>query len=163
AGTGCKGDKAEGGEAGGDDKKAFDAAAADLKQPVARIAAYESHIGLPDTSGKYVWKRGGDVGKAAMFAANEVRQAANEARQKLQKTSAAATKDLESALQTVSADCTDAGEPEPIAKCKASVKTLDAALAKAATAASAAGATGKIPRVNAESITPEATAAMATF
>jgi hypothetical protein len=158
----CKSEQAAEGGAEAD-KKAFEHAIAVLKQPIGRISAYKPHVALPESKEKYAWKRGADAGKAAMFAANEVRYAANEARQKIETKSANVTKDLEAALRTVSADCTDAAEAEPIAKCNAALKTLDDALAKTSAAGSALGAPGKLPRVAPESVTPEVTTAMAPY
>jgi hypothetical protein len=154
----CKSEQAGDGAAEAD-KKAFEKAASVMKQASARMAAYQPHLALPESKEKYAWTRGADAAKAAMFAANEVRHAANEARQKIETGAAPVTKPLVEALGNLSSQCTDAAEPPALEKCKAALKALDDVLAKT----SVPGVTGKLPRIAPESVTPEATAAMAPF
>jgi hypothetical protein len=145
------------------EKKAHEAAIADLKQPIALIAAYSPYARFPESTDKYTPQRHPDLDKSTLCAANEVRYAANRARQKLEVSSANATKDLQAALRTVTEACADASEPGTLTKCDAAVKGLDAALEKTGAAAAAMGVAGKYPRVAPESVTDEARTAMASF
>jgi hypothetical protein len=144
-------------------KKAYEAASAELQKPVALIAAYLPYLAPPDTKDKYAAKRRPDLERAAAAAADEIRHAANGARQNIDRSGAAATKDLVAALAAVSAACTEAGDPAAVEKCSASVKALDGALQKTGAAAAAAGVTAKYPRVAPESITDDAKKAIAPF
>jgi hypothetical protein len=141
-------------------KKAYETASAELKKPVASIAAYLPYLAAPDGKDKFASKRRADLEKAAQAAANEIRFAANGARQRIDG-SAATTKDLVAALGAVSAACTDAADPGAVDKCTASVKALDGALQKTEAAGLAAGGTAKLPRVAPEAVTDEARAATA--
>jgi len=123
---------------------------------VAIIAAYLPHLAAPDGKDRFASKRRADLEKAAQAAANEIRFAANGARQRIDG-SAATTKDLVAALGAVSAACTDAADPAAVEKCTASVKALDGVLQKT----EAAGGTAKLPRVAPEAVTDEARAATA--
>jgi hypothetical protein len=160
-GLGACGGTTAGEDAGSADKAAFEEAAALLKQPVALISVYQSHLGESDGKDPYAPKRRNDLQKAAAAAAGEIRFAANGARQKFK--SSPATKDLEAALAEISKSCSDATETTGFEKCSASVKALDAVLVKAAAAATAAGATAKIPHVEDAAITEEAKKAIAPF
>lgn len=158
----CSGSAAVTEDAGGGDKAALEAAAALVKQPVALITAYQPYLAENDGKDVYAPKRRSDLTKAAIFAAGEIRFAANGARQKFT-LSSPATKDLEAALGGISTACTDAADTSAFQKCDASVKALDGALEKAGAAAAAAGAAAKFPRVAADSITEEANKALAPF
>jgi hypothetical protein len=161
--TACsKGENAGAAEAEAE-KKAHEAAIADLKQPIAIIAGYSPYARYPESPDKYFPARHPDLEKSTLCAANEIRYAANKARQKLEVSSANATKDLQSALRTVTQDCAEAVEPGMLAKCADAVKALDAALEKTGAAAAAMGVAGKYPRVAPEAITDEARTAMSTF
>ena len=144
-------------------KKAHEAAIADLKQPIALISAYAPYARYPDATDKYAPARHPDLDKSTLAAGNEIRYAANKARQKLEASSSDATKDLQGALGAVTAACADASEPGTISKCADSVTALDAALAKTGAAAAALGVSGKYPRVAPESVTDEAKASIAPF
>jgi hypothetical protein len=144
-------------------KKAHEAAVADLKQPIALIAAYAPYARYPDSTDKYAPARHPDLDKSTLCAANEIRYAANKARQKLEVSSSDATKDVQTALGAVTAACADASEPGSITKCADAVTALDASLAKTAAAATALGVAGKYPRVAPESVTDEAKASIASF
>jgi hypothetical protein len=122
------------------EKSAHEAAIADLKQPIALIAAYEPYATFPDQTPKYT-----------------------PARQKLEVSSADASKGVQAALKSVTEACADASEPGSLTKCADTVKALDGALEKAGAAASAMGVTAKYPRVAPESVTDEAKAAIAPF
>lgn len=159
-GVGCKGTP-EGDLAREADKKAYEAASAELKKPVALIAAYLPHLDVPDAKDRFAPKRRADLERAALCAANEIRFAANGARQRIEPSSTAATKDLVAALGSVSAACTDAADPSAVEKCSSAVKALDATLQKSEAASAAAGAPAKLPRVAPEAITDEARAAVA--
>lgn len=149
--------------AGDAEKKAHEAAIADLKQPIALIAGYSPYARYPENEGKYAPKRHPDLEKSTLCAANEMRYAANKARQKLEVSSANASKDVQTALAGVTTACADAVDPGMLAKCTDAVKALDASLEKATAAAAALGVTAKYPRVAPESVTDEAKAAMASF
>jgi hypothetical protein len=145
------------------EKKAHETAIADLKQPIGVISAYQPYAKYPEEKEKYFTKRRGDIEKSTLAAANEMRYAANKARQTLETSSAAATKDVQAALRTVTTACADAAEKEMIDKCGVAVTALDGALEKATTAAAALGVTGKYPRIAADSVTEEAKKGIANF
>jgi hypothetical protein len=145
------------------EKQAHEAAMADLKQPVALIAGYAPYAKYPDNPDKYFPARHPDYEKSTLCAANEIRYAANKARQKLETSSAKATVDLQAALGALTQACAEADDTDKLAKCGASIKALDAALAKTSAAAAALGVAGSYPRVAPESVTDEAKKAMATF
>lgn len=138
------------------EKKALDAAASSLVEPVGLISAYRPHLAPPDDKAPYFPKRHADLDRAMGAAANEIRHAANAARQNLERAGAAGTKDLETALKNVTAVCTDTQEAEVVAKCATAVTALEAALKKAEEARTAAGAATKIPQLAQDSITAEA-------
>ena len=144
-------------------KKAYEAASKELQASAGIIAAYLPHLDPPDGSDKYAPKRRGDLEKAAAYAADEIRHAANIARQRIQRVEAPGVKDLLTALGATSAACTDAKDEEAVAKCKASTKALSAAIEKTEAAAVAAGVTAKFPRFTPEAINDEAKKSIATF
>jgi hypothetical protein len=146
----------------GVDPKAYEATITSLKEPIGLIAAYSPYLAPPDPNEAFAPKKRPDAERAAACAANEIRHAANGARQKL-KSDAPTTKILEPAMSAVTTSCTDASEATGVEKCRAAVKALDEALAKSGTESAAAGVTAKFPRVAPESVTPEAKAAMAQF
>lgn len=160
-GVGCgnKGDeKAEA------EKKAFEAAAGVLVEPVGLISGYRPHLIPPDeTKDKYAPKRHNDLDRAMAAAANEIRHAANGASQNVERQGAAGTKELEAALKAVAVACADATEMDAIAKCNTTVGALDGALIKADAARAAAGATTKIPHIAPESVTEGTKKAIAGF
>ena len=145
------------------EKKALDAAAAGLVEPVGLLSAYQAHLAPPDEKLKYFPQRHPDLDRAMAAAATEIRHAANAARQNVERAGAEGTKDLEAALKGVTVACTDATETEALAKCATAVKALDAALVKLETARTAAGAVTKVPHIAAESITPGAKKSLDKF
>lgn len=153
AACGKSGEGTEGGDA---EKKAHEAAANDLKEPIATISVYLPYIQLPKDADKYTPKRHADLDQSTETAANEIRFAANKARQSLEASSADATKDIQAALKTVTTTCADAQDPEALDKCGASVKALDGALEKAQAAAKALSAQATYPRVGPSAVTPAA-------
>lgn len=157
-----------GGGGSGDDKgeaekKALEAAAAGLVEPVGLLSAYQPHLAPPDDKQKYFPQRHADLDRAMAAAATEIRHAANAARQNLERAGAAGTKDVEPALKGVTVACTDATELEALAKCATAVTALDAALQKADAARTAAGASAKIPRIAPESVTSAAKKSLDNF
>jgi hypothetical protein len=142
------------------EKKALDAAAASIVEQIGLISAYRPHLAPPDDTVKYFPKRHADLDRAMGAAANEIRHAANAARQNLERAGAAGTKDLEAAFKAVTAVCMDTQETEVVAKCATAVTALDAALEKAEAARTAAGAATKIPRLGPDAITAEAKKAL---
>jgi hypothetical protein len=162
----CKGD-GDGGKGGAEeDKKAFETAGTQMKEPIALIAAYRPYLTSSDDNDakdKYAPKRRSELSRAASAAANEVRHAANGVHQSMPSAGGPAMKELDTALVTVSTDCAEASDDEAYAKCRTSVDALDKALAKAQEAASAAGASAKIPRIAPESVTDQAKKAIAPF
>jgi hypothetical protein len=163
AACGKGGGAGEGAEAADAEKKAHEAAIADLKQPMALIAGYAPYARYPENPDKYFPVRHPDYEKSTLCAANEIRYAANKARQKLEVSSANATKDVQAALRGVTGACADADDQDKLAKCTEAVKALDAALDKTNAAAGAMGVAEKYPRVAPESVTDEARTAMASF
>jgi len=145
------------------EKQAHEAAIADLKQPIALISAYAPYAVLPEKTDKYAPQRHIDLDKSTLCAANEIRYAANKARQKIETSSADATKGLQASLKAVTEACADADDPDKLAKCSGAVKALDGSLEKTGAAAAAMGVTGKYPRVAPDSVTPEAKAAIAPY
>ena len=145
------------------EKKAMDAAAASLAEPVGLLSAYQPHLAPPAEKDKYFPQRHPDLDRAMAAAATEIRHAANAARQAVERAAAEGTKDLETALKGVTVACTDATETEALAKCATAVKALDAALEKTDTARTAAGAATKFPRIAPESITPNAKKSLDKF
>ena len=145
------------------EKMAHEAAIAVLKQPIALIAGYSPYARFPEPTGKFFPARHIDLDKSTLCAANEIRYAANQARQKLEVSRANATKDIQAALRGVTGACAEADEAEKLGKCADAVKALDIALERASSAAAAMGVGAKYPRVAPEAVTVEARAAMASF
>lgn len=159
--AGCgKGDA--GAEAAEATKKAHAAAITALRQPVALIAVYAPYAKYPEGTDKYAPQRHSDLDKSTECAANEVRYAANKAKQKLEVDADAAT-DLQAAFGAVTQACADATEPGSLTKCTAAVAALDASLDKTGAAAAALGVAGKYPRIGPDAVTDEAKAAIAPF
>src|SRR5215471_18169973 len=69
------------------DKKAHEAAINDVREPVALISAYQPFTRYPEDKDKYSPKRKPDLERSTACAANEIRFAANKARQKLETSS----------------------------------------------------------------------------
>jgi hypothetical protein len=145
------------------EKKALDAAAASLVEPVGLLSAYQPHLAPPAKTDKYFPQRHPDLDRAMVAAATEIRHAANAARQNVERAGAEGTKDLEAALKGVTVACTDASETEALGKCAVAVTALDAALQKLETARAAAGASTKVPRIAPDSITPAAKKSLDRF
>jgi hypothetical protein len=110
---------------------------------------------MPDGKDKYAPKRYPEYERAAQAASNEIRYAANGARQNLPSDGGQTMKDLEKSLLSVATGCADAQDEDAFKKCETNVRALDAALGKA----SSSGVT--FPRIAPASITPKATAATA--
>ena len=144
-------------------KKAHAAAITALKQPIALISVYAPYAKYPDGVDKYAPQRHSDLDKSTECAANEMRYAANKAKQRLEVDADAATKDLQAALGAVTGACADATEPGSLTKCTAAIAALDASLDKTGAAAAALGVAGKYPRVGPDAVTDEAKAAIAPF
>src|SRR5262245_19445744 len=138
-------------------KKALEASAPMLKEPIALISAYVPYMHLSDEekNDKFDPTRHNDAERVWLQAANEIRFSANRARQNMQ-VEAPATKPLMDALKAVTASCADLQDPSGLDKCGAMVTALDEVLKKAGEAAAAAGVTAKIPRVGPEAITEDA-------
>ncbi|HVY45374.1 MAG TPA: hypothetical protein VHB21_05820 [Minicystis sp.] len=126
---------------GGKDSKAEDPAAASkkgaeqaaevVKEPVALIAGYRPFLAPVDTTKPYVPKRQPVHERAAAAAANEIRHAANSARQKIRTDWGPVAGDVQKALVDVLSACADATEDAQFAKCDKSVGALDETLGKA--------------------------------
>jgi hypothetical protein len=144
-------------------KKAHAAAIPALKQPLALISVYAPYARFPEGADKYAPARHSDIDKYTECAANEIRYAANKAKQKLEMDADGATKDLQNAFKAITEACADATEPGSLVKCTTALTALDASLEKTGAAATALGVPGKYPRVGPESITDEARAAIAPF
>jgi hypothetical protein len=123
---------------------------------VALIAIYRPYVVKPEEQ-KYDPEKRSDVARARAFAANEIRHAANGANQRASRSKSAVVKALAPEFAEISKICADLeGADEELAKCISQVDKLDAALQEHASKASAAGATGKMPRVADEFVTPAA-------
>lgn len=142
------------------ERKAQEAAAAELKEPVALISAYLPYLRPADTKDKYVPKRRPDEERSTAYAAEEIRHVANSARQSL-KGDSPVIKDIVTALQNVAASCTDAQDPTALDKCTGAIDKLNDTLKKSESASQ--GGAVKFPRVGPESVTEEAKKGIATF
>lgn len=154
----CKGND-DAAAAAAAEKAAQEKAAADLKQTVGLIAAYIPYLKPAESTDKYLPKRRPDEDRATTFVGEELRHAANKARQTLSGDSPV-VKDLITALTPITAACADVQDPEAAGKCAAAVQALEEALKKAEGASNGAV---KFPHVAPSSITPEATKAIEPF
>jgi len=154
---------------GGDDKaaaaeaerKAQEAAATELKEPIALISAYLPYLRPADTSkDRFSPKRRPDEERSTAYTAEEIRHVANSARQSL-KGDSPVIKDIVTALQNVAASCTEANDPTAIDKCSGSIDKLNDTLKKSEGASQ--GGAVKFPRVGPESVTEQAKKGIATF
>ena len=130
------GDAGAGATTGGDDaaKVALTKVAVMLKEPLALIAGYKPFVAPPDDKDKYVPKRRPVYERSAAAASNEIRAAANDARQKIPSTAGPVGADIVKALNDVAGGCADAADDAAFAKCITSVNALDDALGKAQSA-----------------------------
>ncbi|MEZ4293882.1 MAG: hypothetical protein R3B70_02815 [Polyangiaceae bacterium] len=96
-------------------------------------------------------------------AANEIRHAANAARQNVEKAGAATTKDLVTALKGVANICQDSQEAEVVAKCAGAVVALDIALERTEAKRAALGSEKKFPRLGDSSVTEAAKKSLESF
>jgi hypothetical protein len=146
-------------------KAAFESAIEATKDSIGLIAAYAPHLRNPakETPGPYAPKRTTDIEQASYYAANEIRHAANRARQQVESSSADGVKALGAPLLKVAQVCADLKEPEQIDACVAAVQALDGALDQASKQAASAGVTAPFPRVAPASITDKAKASIAPF
>jgi hypothetical protein len=101
----CQGQDPAAQPEGADAKKVHETAIADLKQPIALVSIYLEHVKVPETPEPYMPKRRPDLEKASLAAANEIRHAANGAKQKLERGGNEATKELVTALGAVATSC----------------------------------------------------------
>jgi hypothetical protein len=124
------------GSTGGDDgqKAALGKVAEMLKEPLALIAGYKTFIVPPDATAKYVPKRRPVYDKSAAAASNEIRAAANDARQKIPSAAGSVGADITKALNDTAGACADAADDDAFKKCVDAVNALDDALGKASTA-----------------------------
>ena len=153
----CNGDKAA-----VDDKAAYEALINDIKERVGLISVYVEHLDKPKPQ-KYDPEKRTDLDRAAQYAANEIRHAANGASQKVAKSKSEGIKALTAVLDNVSRTCAEVEGDEQVGKCRDAVSALDAALQEHASKASAAGVTAKFPRIAPEFITEKAKVALAMF
>ncbi|MCK6589436.1 MAG: hypothetical protein HUU21_04165 [Polyangiaceae bacterium] len=142
------------------EKKAQEAAAAELKEPIALLSAYLPYLKPAETKDRYTPKRRPDEDRSTAYAAEEIRHVANSARQSI-KGDSPVIKDLVTALQNVSTSCTGAEDPEAIGKCSDSVDKLNETLKKSESASQ--GGAVKFPRVGPESVTEQAKKEIAAF
>jgi hypothetical protein len=124
------------GTTGGDDaaKAALAKVPETLKEPLALIAGYKPFVAPPDDKEKYIPKRRPVYERSAAAAANEIRAAANDARQKIPSTAGPIGADIVQALNDVAGGCADAADDAAFVKCIGVVNALDDALGKAQTA-----------------------------
>jgi hypothetical protein len=159
---GCGGKKTEGPVV---DKAAAETAVTEMRDHVALIAVYLPYLRDPEKEKREAYSppRRPDVLQAAFYACNEIRHTANIARQVAARSSSPIAKELADPMTEVAKICADPRDPEVIARCAASIKSLDAALEKAAGKASATGSTTKFPRVAPDFVDDKARAAIANF
>lgn len=162
AASGCKGTD-EGAEKKAAEKKALEAAIPEVGKAVALISAYLPYTADPGAKEKYATKRRNDMQRATEQAANEIRHAANGARQRVNREDTPPTKALADAFAAISTACTDANEQAKLDACTAKVKALDEALGKFEAACTAAGVTAKVPRVGPAAVTEDAKKAIASY
>jgi hypothetical protein len=162
AAAGCKG-KDENAEKAAAEKKALEAAQAEVTKSVGLISAYLPYTDDPGAKEKFATKRRNDMQRATEQAANEIRHVANGARQRVDKGDSPTTKALADAFAAISTACTDANEDAKLDGCKAKVKALDEALGKYEAACTAAGITAKVPRVGPAAVTEDAKKAIASY
>lgn len=148
-----------GGSADADAGKAQPVPVAVVAPAVALISAYRPHLKVLPATDKYAPKRRPELDRASAAAANEIRHAANGARQKIDASSSPAAKELVTAFQAVAGACADATEDEAVDKCGATIDALDAALQKNADS----GDGRKLPRIAPESVTDDAKKAIASL
>lgn len=154
---GAKPDEPMGGKVG------YETAAADLKEAVATVAAFQPYLHQEEDKTAYAPTRRADEIKQAFYAATEIRHAANRARQKADRSTSSVTKELVPTFEKLNKACTNPEDMDDVAKCDAEVKALDAVLQDHASKSSAAGATGTFPRVVPEAITDAAKASRDRF
>lgn len=144
------------------EKKAQEAAAAELKEPIALLSAYLPYLKPADTNTKdrFTPKRRPDEERSTAYAAEEIRHVANSARQNL-KGDSPVIKDLVTSLQNVAASCTDAQDPTAIDKCSGAIDKLNETLKKSESASQ--GGAVKFPRVGPEAVTEQAKKEIAAF
>ncbi|HZO16409.1 MAG TPA: hypothetical protein VFB62_24210 [Polyangiaceae bacterium] len=143
-----------------DPKTSYENAIKELADPVGMMAAYEPYLTHSSKEAKYAPNRRADEIKQAFFACDEVRHAANRARQTGK---SSVTKELVPLLENIARACADPDELPAVDKCRAQVKAFDTALGQHAEKAAAAGASGKFPRVAPEYLTNKAKASLAEF
>jgi hypothetical protein len=142
------------------EKKAQEAAAAELKEPIALLSAYLPYLKPADTKDKYTPKRRPDEERSTAYAAEEMRHVANSARQNL-KGDSPVIKDIVSALQNIAVACTAAEDPTAIDKCSGAIDKLNETLKKSESASQ--GGAVKFPRVGPESVTEKAKKDISAF
>ena len=162
AAAGCKGNN-EAAEKAAAEKKALEAAQAEVNKSVGLISAYLPYMSDPGAKEKYATKRRNDMQRATELAATEIRHVANGARQRVDKGDSAATKALSEAFAAISTACTDANEQPKLDACTAKIKALDEALGKFEAAGTAVGLTAKVPRVGPAAVTDDAKKAIASY
>jgi hypothetical protein len=141
-----------GGDAGAKEKEAYQKSISDVREMVGVISAFMPHLEPAPLKGTYAPKVRPDFDRAATFAANGIRSAANRARQNLQKQGSTIADKLAEPFVAVTKVCADAKDPDAVGKCKASVNALDAALQEAGGKAAAAGVTDSFPRIGAGAV-----------
>jgi hypothetical protein len=156
--SGCGGGEG----AGPSPKQSYEQAIAELTEPVGLVAAFRPHLDEAELGlGRYTPRRRADEVRVRFYAANEIRHAANVARQRRPMSSV--TQSLVPALEQISIVCADADEPSDLDKCRERVLELDKLLADHERKAVEAGAQGKLPRVAPAFVTAAAKTALARF
>ncbi|MBM4376495.1 MAG: hypothetical protein FJ095_15545 [Deltaproteobacteria bacterium] len=123
-----------------------------VKDPVALVSIYLPYLEPKPLAGKYAPTRRPDFDRSATFAANGIRHAANNARQKLQAESSSIAAGLAEPFVAVTRACADLPDLEAAGKCKTAVQALDAVLQDVSSKAAAAGLAEAFPRVGAAAI-----------
>jgi hypothetical protein len=142
------------------EKKAQEAAAAELKEPIGLLSAYLPYLKPAESKDRYTPKRRPDEERSTAYAAEEIRHVANSARQSL-KGDSPVIKDIITSLTNVASSCTDAQDPTAIDKCSGAIDKLNETLKKSESASQ--GGAVKFPRVGPESVTEQAKKEIGAF
>ncbi|MBI4703974.1 MAG: hypothetical protein HY744_22935 [Deltaproteobacteria bacterium] len=143
-----------------DPKQACELVAAEAREPVALIAGYRAYLEEPKPQ-PYLPKRRTDLEEAAFFAAEEIRHAANTARQYAARTLSPVAAVVSPPLLEVAVRCAEIREMGAVAKCRKAARDLEPALQQQARKCAAAGLGAPFPLAEPGAITDKARAQLA--
>ncbi|MBM4360038.1 MAG: hypothetical protein FJ096_18185 [Deltaproteobacteria bacterium] len=136
----------------GGDKEVYAKILGIVKDPVAIMSAFLPYLDPKPLAGKFAPARRPDFDRSATFAANGIRHAANNARQKLQAESSSIAATLADPFVAVTRACADLPDLESAAKCTKAVQALDAALQDTGGKAASAGVPEAFPRIGEKAV-----------